>query len=106
MNETDTDTNKGNDNESLNQRIRSDSTNKRTDPSHGRSNHAPRISEDSGKGTRSRSSKAYHLSNIFAGEIYSSDMDQISDDPNRKNRKSKANKIAHRLRHKEIGKLS
>ena len=39
-------------------------------------------------------------------ETYSSDMDQISDDPNRKNSKSKANEIAHRLSHKEIGKLS
>ena len=43
--------------------------------------------------------------NIFAGEIYSSDMDQISDDPNRKNSKSEANEIAHRLSHEEIGKL-
>ena len=38
-------------------------------------------------------------------EIYSSDMDQISDDPNRKNSKSKADEIAHRLSHKEIGEL-
>lgn len=44
--------------------------------------------------------------NIFAREIYSSDMDQISDDPNRKNSKSKANEVAHRLSHKEIGKFS
>lgn len=39
-------------------------------------------------------------------EIYSSDMNQISDDPNRKNRKSKTDEIAHRFSHKEIGKLS
>lgn len=39
-------------------------------------------------------------------EIYSSDMDQISDDPNRKNSKSKADEITHRLSHKETGKLS
>lgn len=44
--------------------------------------------------------------NIFAREIYSSDMDQISDDPNRKNSKSKANEVAHRLGHEEIGKLA
>lgn len=68
LNETDTETNKGNDNESLNQRIGSDSTDKGTDPSHGRSDHATRIGEDSGKGTSGRSrSRAYHLSNIFAG---------------------------------------
>lgn len=66
LNEANTETNKGNDDESLNQRIGSDSTDKRTDPSHGRSNHATRIGEDSGKGTSSRSSRAYHLSNIFA----------------------------------------
>ena len=68
LNETDTETNKGNDNESLNQRIGSDRTNKGTDPSNGRSDHATRIGEDSGKGTsgRSRRSRAYHLSNIFA----------------------------------------
>ena len=39
-------------------------------------------------------------------EIYSSDMDQISDDPNRNNDKGETNKIAHRLSHKEAGKLS
>lgn len=66
LNETDTETNKGNDDKSLNQRIGSDSTDKRTDPSHRRSDHATSIGEDSGKGTSSRSSKAYHLSNIFA----------------------------------------
>lgn len=38
-------------------------------------------------------------------EINSSDMDQISDDPNRKNSKSKTNEIAHRFSHKEMGKL-
>jgi len=32
-------------------------------------------------------------------------MDQISDDPNRKNNKGEADKIAHRLSHKEAGKL-
>jgi hypothetical protein len=67
LNKADTETNKGDDNESLNQRIGSDSTDERTDPSHGRSNHATRIGEDSGKGTSGRSSSiAYHLSNIFA----------------------------------------
>lgn len=107
LNEADTETNKGNDNESLNQGIGSDSTDKGTDPSHRRSDHATRIGKDSGNGTSGRSrSRAYHLSNIFAGEIYSSDMDQVSDDPNRKNSKSKADEITHRLSHKEIGKLS
>lgn len=108
LNETNTETNKGNDNESLNQRIGSDSTDKGTDPSHRRSDHTTGVGKDSGKGTsgRSRRSRAYHLSNIFAGKIYSSDMDQISDDPNRKNSKGKADEIAHRLSHKKIGKLS
>ena len=32
-------------------------------------------------------------------------MDQISDDPNRKNSKSKADEITHRLSHEETGKL-
>ena len=107
LNKADTETNKGNDNKSLNQRIGSDRTDKRTDPSHGRSDHATSIGKDSGKGTSGRSrSRAYHLSNIFAGKIYSSDMDQVSDDPNRKNSKSKADEIAHRLSHKKIRKLS
>lgn len=70
LNEADTETNKGNDDESLDQRIGSDSTDKGTDPSHGRSDHATRIGKDSGKGTsgRSRRSRAYHLSNKFAEE--------------------------------------
>lgn len=72
LNETDTETNKGNDNESLKQRIGSDSTDKGTDPSHRRSDHATRIGEDSSKGTssRSRGSRAYHLSNEFAESIF------------------------------------
>ena len=108
LNKPDTETNKGNDNESLKKRIGSDRTDKGTDPTHRRSDHATSISKDSGKGTngRSRRSRAYHLSNIFAREIYSSDMDQISDDPNRKNSKSKAEEIAHRLSHEEIRELS
>lgn len=68
LNETDTETNKGNDDESLKQRIGNDSTNKGTDPSHRRSDHTTRIGKDSGKGTSGRSrSRAYHLSKIFAG---------------------------------------
>ena len=72
LNEADTETNKGNDNESLNQRIGSNSADKGTDPSHGRSDHATRIGKDSSKGTsgRSRRSRAYHLSNKFAGNIF------------------------------------
>lgn len=68
LNEADTETDKGNDNESLNQRIGSDSTDKGTDPSHGRRDHATRIGKDSGKRTngRSRGSRAYHLSNKLA----------------------------------------
>ena len=68
LNKADTETNKGNDNESLNQRIGSDSADKGTDPSHGRSDHATRIGKDSSEGTSGRSrSRAFHLSNIFAG---------------------------------------
>lgn len=68
LNEANTETDKGNDNESLNQRIGSDSTDKGTDPSHGRSNHATRIGENSSESASGRSrSRAYHLSNIFAG---------------------------------------
>ena len=68
LNKADTETNKGNDNESLKQRIGSDSTDKGTDPSHRRSDHATRIGKDSGKSTSGRSrSRAYHLSKIFAG---------------------------------------
>ena len=68
LNKADTETNKGDDNESLNQRIGSDSTDKGPDPSHRRSDHATRIGKDSGKSTSGRSrSRAYHLSKIFAG---------------------------------------
>ena len=34
------------------------------------------------------------------------DMDQVSDDPNRNDDKSKADEITHRLSHEETGKLS
>lgn len=68
LNKADTETDKGNDNESLNQRIGSDSTDKGTNPSHRGRDHRTRIGKDSGKSASGRStSKAYHLSNIFAG---------------------------------------
>lgn len=72
LNETDTETDKGNDDKSLNQGIGSDSTDKGTDPSHGRSDHATRIGKDSSESTGSRSSSSNHTTfQIYSqGDIF------------------------------------
>lgn len=105
MNKTNTETNKGNDNESLNQRIRSDRTNKRTDPSHRRSDHATRIGKDSSESTNSRTCENTTFTK-YSKEKKLCDMDQVSDDPNRNNDKGETDEITHRLSHKKTGKLS
>ena len=69
LNEANTETNKGDDNESLNQRIRSDRTNKGTDPSHRRSDHATRIGKDSSESASSRSCENTTFTKYSQGEF-------------------------------------
>lgn len=70
LNKANTETNKGNDNESLNQRIGSDRTNKGADPSHRRSDHATRIGKDSSKSTNSRSCENTTFTKYSKEQIY------------------------------------
>lgn len=69
LNETNTETNKGNDDESLNQRIGSDRTNKGTDPSHRRSDHATRIGKDSSESASSRGCENTTFTKYSQGEF-------------------------------------
>lgn len=69
LNEANTETNKGNDNKSLNQRIGSDRINKGTDPSHRRSDHATRIGKDSSKSASSRGCENTTFTKYSRGEF-------------------------------------
>lgn len=69
LNKANTETNKGDDDKSLNQRIGSDRTNKGTDPSHGRSDHATRIGKDSSESASSRSCENTTFTKNSQGEF-------------------------------------
>lgn len=87
-----------------NQGIRSDGTDKGTDPLNSLSHEGGNIGKNSSDSNGSLSLKTYHLSNKITKSPLSNACN-IPDYTNDNNKEPKADKIAERLRHKKRGKM-